>query len=397
MIPYTAPGNWILYDGPALTNALAAAKAAVLSLQTVPYQRQWVDALQKIELKREVAGTSRIEGAEFTERELDEAMKETAEELVTRSQRQARAALQAYKWIATVPAEAPIAPELILKIHRLMITDADDDHCPPGEIRNDDQNVNFGSPRHRGAAGGRECRSAFEELTRALQQDYLRHDPILQALAAHYHLAAMHPFLDGNGRTARALEALLLQRAGLKDTSFISMSNYYYDEKLEYLRTLAESRRKGHDLTPFMLFALRGVAIQGQRLLREIQREIAKALFSNLMYDLFNRLKTPRKRVIAERQTKILKILLEADADVDLVRLQNQTIPMYQSLKNPARAFMRDLNDLSALETIRLQRRLHLGEVVVGANLEWPTKMTETAFFQKIKELPRAKTNVFLE
>lgn len=50
----------------------------------------------------------------------------------------------------------------------------------------------------------------------------------------------MHPFLDGNGRTARAVEALMLQRAGLRDALFIAMSNYYYDEKTVYLAALAE-------------------------------------------------------------------------------------------------------------------------------------------------------------
>jgi len=394
MIPYIVPQDWMLYDGPALTNALAQAKATVLSLKSVPYQREWVDALQKIELKREVAGTSRIEGAEFTERELDAAMKETPEQLVTRSQRQARAALETYKWLSTVPNDAPITDQLILSIHRLMITGADDDHCPPGQLREHDQNVNFGSPRHRGVTGGPDCRAAIDELVHAIQNEYRAHDPIVQALAAHYHLAAMHPFLDGNGRTARALEALLLQRAGLRDTSFIAMSNYYYDEKTEYLKTLAKTREHGHDLTPFMIFALRGVAIQGQRLLSEIQREISKALFRNLMYDLFNRLRTPRKRVIAQRQIRILTILL--DRDFELHRLIRDTAPMYQSLKNPSKAVIRDLNDLFGLETIRLEKQEN-GQWLVGAKLDWPTKMTESAFFQKLKELPRAKTNVFLQ
>ena len=77
------PQRWIGYDGPAITNALAEAKAAVLSLRTVPYQRRWVEGLQQIQLKREVAGTCRIEGAEFTERELEAAMQQTPEQLQT--------------------------------------------------------------------------------------------------------------------------------------------------------------------------------------------------------------------------------------------------------------------------------------------------------------------------
>ena len=40
--------------------------------------------------------------------------------------------------------------------------------------------------------------------------------------------------LGGDGRTARALEALMLQRTGLRDTLFIAMSNYYYEQKTGY-------------------------------------------------------------------------------------------------------------------------------------------------------------------
>src|SRR3990170_6419717 len=107
MIHWGWPKNWIHYNGPALTNALAEAKASVLSLKTVPYQRRWVEKLQQIELKREVAGTSRIEGAEFTERELEAALQATPEQLFTRSQKQAHAAVQTYRWIATVPPDQP--------------------------------------------------------------------------------------------------------------------------------------------------------------------------------------------------------------------------------------------------------------------------------------------------
>ena len=146
MIRYEIPPRWIAYGGPAITNALAEAKAAALSLRTVPYQRRWVEGLQQIQLKREVAGTSRIEGAEFTERELDAAMRETPEQLHTRSQKQAHAAVQTYRWIATIPHDRPIDGNLVRLIHRGIVTGADDDHCAPGQLRRRDQNVTFGVP-----------------------------------------------------------------------------------------------------------------------------------------------------------------------------------------------------------------------------------------------------------
>ena len=143
----------------------------------------------------------------------------------------------------------------------------------------------------------------FADFTRAMQQEYQEHDPIVQ-IAAHYHLAAMHPFLDGNGRTARALEALMLQRIGLRETSFIAMSNYYYHEQAQYLSTLAEVRRSGHDLTAFLSFALEGVTRQCQRLLTFRPEGVVFESGS----EPYSHLKTPKKRVIAERQLEIIRV-----------------------------------------------------------------------------------------
>jgi hypothetical protein len=58
----------------------------------------------------------------------------------------------------------------------------------------------------------------------------------------------------------------MLQRAGLRDSLFIAMSNFHYEEKRTYLTTLAAVRAGDHDLTPFLKFALRGVALQSERL-----------------------------------------------------------------------------------------------------------------------------------
>lgn len=394
MINYEIPKEWIKYDGQRLANTFAEAKASVLSLKTVPYQRRWVDELQTIELKREVAGTSRIEGAEFTEQELEAAMKETPEQLLTRSQKQAHAVVKTYRWIAQLEPDIPLNAELICAIHRNIVTGADDDHCPPGRLRKQNENVNFGAPRHRGAEGGDECKEAYHQLTEALQKEYRGHDPMIQALAVHYHIAAMHPFLDGNGRTARAVEALMLQRAGLRDTCFIAMSNYYYDEKNAYLTTLAEVRQSGHDLTPFLLFALKGIAIQSQRLLKQIQLQISKELFRNIMYELFNRLKSPRKRLIAERQMEILKILLEVE-HMEYEVLRRATKGIYGKLKNPDSALIRDLLNLGNLNAISIKK---IGENrwTLVVRLEWPTEITETDFFAKLKYFPKAKSLSFL-
>lgn len=391
---YEIPKQWVRYDPQTILKELTGANAALLALTQIPYQRSWADELQSIQLKREVAGTSRIEGAEFTDKELDSAMRETPEQLETRSQRQAAAAVATYRWIAQLPADRPVDEALICEIHRRLVAGCDDDHCAPGRLRGPDQNVTFGAPRHRSAEGGEECADAFHRLCEAARTVFREHDPLIQALALHYHFAAMHPFLDGNGRTARALEALMLQRIGLRDTLFIAMSNYYYENKTAYINALNESGDNGHDLTPFLKFALKGIESQCQRLFSEIRTHLTKSLFQNTMTDLFNRLSSPRKRVMSKRHIQLMNLMLEV-GEISLTELTTRTAHLYK-LKNNYKALIRDLNYLIGLNAIRARRLSADAGFMLSINLEWPTQITETEFFKRVKEMPKGKLFGFL-
>ncbi|SRR6266436_9986374 len=403
-VNYGMPDHWIKYDPTEIVNALIAAKAAVLSLSSIPYQRSWAEALQEIELKREVAGTSKIEGADFTDREFEEAIAgETDERELTRSQRQARAAINTYRWIAQLPGDYAVSTDLVHDIHRRIVTGCDDDHCAPGQLRGGDQNVTFGRPRHRGAEGGSECLLAFKRLCAAINQEFRGHDGLVQALAAHYHMGAIHPYQDGNGRTARALEALLLKRAELKDTLFIAMSNYYYDEKDSYLNTLSEVAQRNHDLTPFLQFGLKGIAAQANRLLREIRRHVSRTLYREVMHKMYGRLKSARKRTLAKRQLAILDILLQTENYMNVEDLMVAVTKDYSKLAKPAKAFVRDLNQLLSLNALGLTKtekplpgRGYFSQFSVMARLEWPMEITETKFYEEINKLPPAKTRLIV-
>ncbi len=393
-ILYELPRSWIAYDLAAVLQPLAEAKAALLALTGIPYQRSWADELQRVQLKREVAGTSRIEGAEFTERELDAALRKTPAQLETRSQKQAAAAVATYRWIAALPFDRAVDEALIREVHRRLVTGCDDDHCPPGQLRGPDHNVSFGTPRHRGVDGGAACAKALAGLVEAVRGVFHQHDSLVQALALHYHFAAMHPFLDGNGRTARALEALMLQRVGLRDTLFIAMSNYYYEEKAAYLQALNDSRAGRHDLTPFLRFALRGVEKQCRLLFGEIRLRVVKALYRNTVSDLFGRLQSPRKRVMSARHVQLLNVLLDED-NLPLATLSKRAASFY-TVKNPSKALIRDLNTLIGLEAISFERSGDPPIIFLRINLDWPTQITETEFFRRVKDMPKGKVYSFL-
>jgi Fic family protein len=401
VIQYLEPDHWIKYAYEDVKDALLTAKAHLLTLKAIPFQRRWIKELQDIQLKLEVGGSSKIEGADFAANELDVAIKaESTEELITRSQKQAHSLSQTYKWIATLPDGLPLSVELIKEMHRRIVTDCDEDHCPPGQLRTGDHQVTFGLPRHRGAMAGKECADLLERLTAEWATTYSSHDPLIRALALHYHFAAMHPFADGNGRTARAMEALALQRTGLKDSLFIAMSNYYYDEKHSYLKSLAEVRARNHDLTPFLLFGLRGIALQIERLSALIKKAVSKEIFRNLMHELFVHLESTRKRVIVRRQLQLLERLLDVDGEIDFFQ---DWVPMvsryYVKRRNPTMAIVRDVNRLSGLGAV-LVRKVEAEDkgarYMIKVNLDWPTTITETEFFARLASMPRSKTHGFL-
>jgi hypothetical protein len=58
------------------------------------------------------------------------------------------------------------------------------------------------------------------------------------------------------------------------------MSNFFYDEKPMHLATLPAASERDDDLTPFLKFGLRGIAVQSQRLANEIRRPMVSPLLT---------------------------------------------------------------------------------------------------------------------
>ena len=384
---YTAPKQWIRYDAGAVFDLLVEARTAGGVLNRLPYLHRWVEQVHEEQLRLEAAGTSRIEGAEFTQPEEDEALAPDASARtdLTRSQRQLRSADAAYRWLRGQPSDRGVTAEFVLDVHRRIVTGCDDDYCEPGALRPADWNVTFGTPRCRGVQGGDACRAAFEALCAAVAGEFRQHDRIIQAVAVHYHIGAMHPFGDGNGRTARAMEAFMLRQAGVNDVVMVSLSNDYYERKDEYMAALYESRRNGHDLTPFLRFALSAVTRRCNTVAAAIVANNQRTLFREFATSLFGQLRSPRRRVLAERQLKILEILLDRDS-MSLEGLGTQALAHYQGLKFPARALARDLIgllDLSAITYDSDAERL-------AVNLDWPQQLSESELLERYEKMPSA-------
>jgi hypothetical protein len=120
-----------------------------------------------------------------------------------------------------------------------------------------------------------------------------------------------------------------------------------------------------------------------------------KALFRNTMYDLFNRLANKRKRIMGERQIRVLNVLLEVD-EMELNDLWQRVQRDYAALGSPTKAFVRDIKSLQALGAARVEASDAQGPFRIRARLEWPTEITESEFFRRIQALPRGTSHSFL-
>jgi len=150
----------------------------------------------------------------------------------------------------------------------------------------------------------------------------------VRACLAHYHLALIHPFGDGNGRTARLIEALLLKTGGLRWTA--ALSNYCYRHMDAYFWAFSRSiKSHNKDVTAFVSFFFEGLVES----LAEIKDRAMWFVRKFALRDYYAFLR--QKRSITKRQHELLGVLLESPQLVvthSTLRTIPQTAPMYSGV-----------------------------------------------------------------
>ncbi len=92
----------------------------------------------------------------------------------------------------------------------------------------------------------------------AFMQEQSDIDPLVRMAVQHYQFEAIHPFVDGNGRTGRILNILFLVEHGLLDSPILYLSRYIILNKAAYYRLLKKVTHE-QDWASWILFILDGV------------------------------------------------------------------------------------------------------------------------------------------
>lgn len=103
--------------------------------------------------------------------------------------------------------------------------------------------------------------------------------PVIAGLV-HYQFVTIHPFFDGNGRTARTLTTWLLYRGGYDLGKFYALEEFYTNDLQGYYEALVTHPHHNYyfgrheaDVTPWLAYFLKGMAVVFEQVAREVTRQ----------------------------------------------------------------------------------------------------------------------------
>lgn len=96
-------------------------------------------------------------------------------------------------------------------------------------------------------------------------------NPVLKSGAVHYELVKIHPFLDGNGRVARAFATLILYKEGYDIRKFFSLEEYFDKDAKEYYEALQSVEKKDGELTQWLEYFTLGLSIELSKIRQKVE------------------------------------------------------------------------------------------------------------------------------
>ena len=180
---------------------------------------------------------------------------------------------------------------------------------------------------------------------------------MLHAFLAHLYIAWIHPFGDGNGRTARLVEFMLLARAGVPLPAAQLPSNHYNRTRTEYYRQLDRSSRANGgrgDPIGFVRYALQGFVDGLEEQCRHIDAIKLSIAWKHFVFDRFRR---ERRSPALNRRREIALALTDHERPVpraELRRLGPAVAELYAGKTD--KTLTRDINWLLHEDLIEKRR-----------------------------------------
>lgn len=341
---------------------LGEAVSKIEHIAGVPLDPDAAQQLHEVYLAKGVLATTAIEGNTLTE---DEVREHLAGRLKLPPSRQYLGQevdniVEACNHIGTtviLKSSGPITVKEIREYNKLVLRKLPlQEDVVPGGLRK--HSVMVG--RYRGAPA-EDCEFLLRkfcdwlnaiDLPKSLEPPY----SILSAIAAHLYFVWIHPFGDGNGRTARLIEFRYLLRAGFPTPAAHLPSNFYNLTRTEYYRQLDKAGSAGGDMAGFIAYAAQGLVDQLREQLEVIRDLQWDTAWQNYVYE---RLGGGSPAVLRQRRLVLdLSGIEENDGWVPVSGIPDLSARLAREYANKSqKTLSRDLNAVEKMGLIEREGR----------------------------------------
>ena len=297
-----------------ITNAIAAdltrIERSVGFMSAARLSDDWIRDMQVNALTLEAHHTTHIEGTQLT---LEQATQLLAGQTIPEADPDDVRELLNYRTAFDLVAEyvgsgEPMTEALIREIHKRLVKDVRGGSATPGRYRLG-QNLIVNSvtretvytppPAH-------EVEPLMTELVQWLNAD-TRINTVLVSGIAQFQLVHIHPFIDGNGRTARLLATLVMYRGNYDFKRLFTLSEFYDRDRSGYYAALQTVRGHDMDMTGWLEYYVGGLATQMQEV-RSKGEQIIKTDVLALRFELSERQRSIVRRLATEGSLSIEQV-----------------------------------------------------------------------------------------
>lgn len=280
---------------------ISEARAIILNSPLVP---KWEVSLRRDALIRSAHSSTAIEGNRLSLDEVTD-LASGRDIMVRRKDKQeVLNYIEALEKIPEFAARNPFLSKDILKVHKMVTKDTLDNPRDEGIFRN--RQVIVGNR----ITGQVVFMPPPTEQVPKLTDEFLKWfntpdvseiDPVIEAGITHYEIVRIHPFIDGNGRTARIMAVIVLFKRGFDVKRFFALDDYYDHDRRAYYAALKTVDPKSVDITAWLEYFTNGVAVS---------IEAVKKKVIGLSKDI-KALRDKGQIALTERQMKIVERMIE--------------------------------------------------------------------------------------
>ncbi|MDR3334996.1 MAG: Fic family protein [Treponema sp.] len=349
-----------------VSNLLGQCYAYIQAIKKTPIRPDYLRQLLRVFLNKGALATTAIEGNTLSEREL-ESIQGGMDLPPSKKylQQEVENILDAFNTIfedlsnPVLETKAAVSAGLIKNFHAMVGKDIGEAFAAtPGVFRTN--NVVVGSLYR--PPSFPQVENMIEKLCTWLKTQFHYqpgqrfNEALIQAIVTHVYIAWIHPFSDGNGRTARLLEFYLLLRAGVPQIASHILSNHYNETRTDYYRRLQEATETGN-LTNFFLYALVGFRDGLEGVLEVIHKNQIDLTWSNYVHDTIESLSDEKNEKVLERLRQ-LAYYIPGDKYLSFDEIKTvhpKVIRHYQKLS--AMTLQRDLDILINLNLLTQEKK----------------------------------------